>query len=249
MNPPVLRIEPEIAGASVVLLGDFNPAVFTPAWFALNNLLRAPLAANARLDIAHAQQTEFEADWLHLQVTPSHFTASTNQAPYSRLRDLVAALFWDILPHTPLRSLGINRSVHFQVQNLEQRDRLGRRLAPTEVWGDWSEDLGTTGKQGGMTSLTMTQVSVSGRPSGDRINARVESSALLDNPETGVFVQVNDHYVSRETEAAAYLTNSLAKNFESSLRNSDRIIDRVMSLSGQRWQASRGCCRSGDGSE
>ena len=34
-----MRIEPEISDVSVVLLGDFNPAIFTPAWFALHGLL------------------------------------------------------------------------------------------------------------------------------------------------------------------------------------------------------------------
>lgn len=226
-----LRIEPERAGVGVVLLGDFNPAILTPSWFALNQLLPKGLADEAELTIAHPQHTEFQAGWLHLQATPPFFGASTDDAPYSRLRDLVSALFLDILPHTPLRSLGINRSVHFRVENLEQRDRIGRRLAPTEVWGDWSKELGATGRQGGMTSLTMTQGSVPGRPRGDRISTRVEPSALLDNPETGIFVHVNDHYVPRETEGAStYLTNSLAQNFEASLRTSDKIIDRVMSL-------------------
>lgn len=225
------RIEPEIAGVGIVLLGDFNPAILTPAWFALNQLLPKGLADDAELTVAHPQHTEFRADWLRLQVTPPFFSASTDDAPYSRLRDLVSILFLEILPHTPLRSLGINRSVHFRVESLEQRDRIGRRVAPTEIWGDWSEDLGATGREGGMTSLTMTQVSVPGRPRGDRINTRVEPSALLDNVENGVFVQVNDHYVPEDTEgAAAYLTKSLAQNFANSLRKSDRIIDRVMSL-------------------
>ena len=35
----VMRIEPEISGVAVVLLGDFNPAIFTPAWFAMHELL------------------------------------------------------------------------------------------------------------------------------------------------------------------------------------------------------------------
>ena len=34
-----MRIEPEISGVQVVLVGDFNPAIFTPAWFALYRLL------------------------------------------------------------------------------------------------------------------------------------------------------------------------------------------------------------------
>ena len=232
MRPPVLSIEPEIAGVSIVLLGDFNPAILTPAWFALNHLLPARLAENARLEIAHAQQTEFEADWLYLQVTPSHFIASTNQAPYSRLRDLVAALFRDFLLHTPLRSLGINRNVHFRVQSLEHRDRIFRTLAPTEVWGDWSGDLGEDGRHGGMTSLTMAQIAIEGRPSIDSVNVRVEPSLAISDRETGVFVQVNDHYVcEKEDQATSYLTNILYQEFDKSLLNGDRIIDRVMSLS------------------
>ena len=50
-----MRIEPEISGVSVVLLGDFNPAIFTPAWFALHDLLPESVADDADLRIAHRQ--------------------------------------------------------------------------------------------------------------------------------------------------------------------------------------------------
>ena len=36
-----MRIEPETSGVSVVVLGTFNPAIFTPAWFELHGVLRA----------------------------------------------------------------------------------------------------------------------------------------------------------------------------------------------------------------
>lgn len=230
-NARALRIEPAIAGVSIVLLGDFNPAILTPAWFVLNELLPKPLAASARLEIAHAQHTEFETDWLRLQVTPSRFIASTNQAPYTRLGDLVGKLFLEILPHTPLRSLGINRHVHFRVESLKNRDRIGRTLAPTDVWGDWSRDLGEDGRRGGLTSLTMTQVSINGRPSTDRVNVRVEPSLAIPDRETGVFVQVNDHYVRDKADATTSdLTSILRQEFDNSLLGSDRIIDHVMSL-------------------
>lgn len=64
-----MRIEPEISGVGVVVLGDFNPAIFTPAWFALHDLLPRSVAENAGLQVAHQQVTAFDADWLHLQVT------------------------------------------------------------------------------------------------------------------------------------------------------------------------------------
>lgn len=216
---------------NIVLIGHFNPAIFTPAWFGLTELLPKRAAEEAILGVAHAQQTEFEAGWLNLQVTTSHFAASTAHAPYGRLRDLVVSLFRDTLPHTPLRSLGINRYVHFRVRSLAERDRIGRTLAPVQCWGDWSRDLGDDGHRGGMTSLTMTQVAPTGRPNTDQINARVERSKVIEDTNTGVFVQVNDHYGAEERQSAGpYLTGILKDRLEASLRHSDSIIDQVMSL-------------------
>ena len=47
-----MRIEPEISSVSVILLGDFNPAIFTPAWFALHDLLPKGAAESADLNVA-----------------------------------------------------------------------------------------------------------------------------------------------------------------------------------------------------
>ena len=64
----VVRIEPEISSVAVILLGDFNPAIFTPAWFALHQLLPKGAADSADLKVAHPQTTSFTADWLQLNV-------------------------------------------------------------------------------------------------------------------------------------------------------------------------------------
>ena len=54
-----LRIEPEIGGVDVVVGGDFNPAIFTPAWFVLHDLLPGNVADNAQVQVIHPQITEF----------------------------------------------------------------------------------------------------------------------------------------------------------------------------------------------
>ncbi|MYC69905.1 MAG: hypothetical protein F4X17_04265 [Gemmatimonadetes bacterium] len=167
-----MRIEPEISGVSVVLLGDFNPAIFTPAWFALHGLLPESVTDSADLRLAHQQVTEFAADWLLLHVTVDRFSVETLQAPHIRLRDLVARIFKEYLHHTPFRAFGINRSVHFQVKSLAERDRIGRTLAPVEPWGAWGHDLDLYGKHGGMKSLTMSQLAPDGRPTGSKSTLR-----------------------------------------------------------------------------
>lgn len=228
-----MRIEPEIDGVDVVLLGDFNPAIFTPAWFALNGLLPESAAASAELLVAHRQITVFNTDWLRLQVTSDRFSAGTSQAPHVRLHDLVVRVFKEHLHHTPLGAFGINREVHFQVRNLAAGVRMGRTLAPVEPWGAWGRDLGSDGMQGGMTSLTMTRIDPEGRPAGGRTNVTVEPSSRIGEGRFGVHVRVNDHHVIDDATspgAGGPLMELFTNNFEASLERSEGIIDHLMSL-------------------
>ncbi len=94
-----MRIEPEIDGVSVILVGSFNPAIFTPAWFAMHDLLPAGIADSADLAVAHKQMTMFNADWLRLEVTPDQFNVETVQAPHVRIHDLVLRVFGEHLHH------------------------------------------------------------------------------------------------------------------------------------------------------
>ena len=76
-----MRIDPEISGVHVTILGKFNPAIFTPAWFALHDLLPKSAAESANLRVAHQEITAFSTDWLRLEVRTGRFLAETEQAP------------------------------------------------------------------------------------------------------------------------------------------------------------------------
>ena len=227
-----MRIEPETSGVTVVLLGDFNPAIFTPAWFALHGLLPKVVAERADLKVAHRQVTEFSTDWLRLQVTSDRFSASTAQAPHVGVRDLVMRVFNEHLSHTPLKAMGINRNVEFQVDGLAERDRIGRALAPVEPWGRWAVELGADGEHGGMTSLTMSQIRPEGRPKGGSINVNVRPSSRIGDGRSGIFVEVNDHYAAdvAVTGGNLQLMGFLDRHFDMSIRRADEIIGHIMSL-------------------
>lgn len=227
-----MRIEPDLSGVGIVFLGKFNPAILTPAWFAMHELLPSGVAESATLTAAHPDATAFSADWLQLHVTKDQFWIHTAQSPHVRLCDLALRVFGEQLHHTPLEALGINRQVHFRVQSMAERDRIGRTLAPVTPWGSWSEALGTGGDHGGPTSLTMTQVSLDGRPEGDRINVTVEPSIMVGHGRTGVYVGVNNHFVHRGVDGTSTreVVALLKEHFASSIHFSDGIIDHVMSL-------------------
>ena len=227
-----MRIEPELSDVSIVLIGKLNPAIFTPAWFALHKLLPESVADTAQLQVVHQQVTEFSTNWLRLQVTPERFSAETSLAPHIRLRDFVVRVFKDHLHHTPITAFGINWQVHFRVGSSAERDRIGRTLAPVEPWGAWANQIGLDGEHGGMTSLTMMQGDPEGRPKGDSINITVEPSNRIGEGRLGVYVRVNDHYSieSSSSGTTRHLMELLEKNFEASITRSDGIIDHIMSL-------------------
>ena len=227
-----MRLEPEISGVAVVLLGDFNPAIFTPAWFAMHGLLSRAAADSADLQVAHPQVTVFSTDWLRLQVTTDRFMADTVQAPHVRVRDLVVRVFKEHLHHTPVNAMGVNRNVHFRVGSSAERDRIGRALAPIAPWGHWRQELGLDGEHGGMTSLTMSQLRPGDRPLGGRVQVKVEPSNRIGDGRFGVYVQVNDHYAvaGGTADGGAQLMGFLQDRFDASIRRSDDIIDHIMSL-------------------
>jgi hypothetical protein len=173
---------PEIQGVSIVLLGDFNPKIFQPAWFAAQGLIRQQEADEANIDIIHPEVVSFSLEWLALQVTRERFMVSTAQQPYYRvLRDLVLGTF-KLLQYTPLHKLGINTDMHFRMDSKESWHAFGHRLAPKEPWQDIL-------KTPDMRSLTVEGQ----RPDKFQgyIRVQVEPSARI---YPGVYFQVNDHY-------------------------------------------------------
>ncbi len=231
-----MRIEPDISNASVVLLGRFNPAIFTPAWFVLHELLPKPVADRHDLQVAHDQIVAFSTDWLRVEARPDRFQVETQQAPYIRLHDLVIRLFEEHLFHTPVRAFGINRDVHFRAPSRGAWNAVGRLIAPLSPWEGLSDKLDLTGEQGGLSSLSMRQSDMSDRPPGGHLNVTVEPSSRVGGGQTGIYVAVNDHYeINDESpQGRGQLFDLLKQHFETSLRRAEDIVDHVMSMADSR---------------
>lgn len=174
--------QPQIQGVTVVLLGDFNPKIFQPAWFSAEGLIRDKEAEKAEIEIIHSDVVSFTLDWLRFQVTPERLLAATTQEPYYEpLRDLILGTF-SLLRHTPIDKMGINREMHFRLSSEESWHTFGHRLAPKTIWNGILHEPG-------MRSLTME-----GKRQDDYkgcIRAQVEPSVRV---HPGVYIKVNDHY-------------------------------------------------------
>jgi hypothetical protein len=228
-----VRIEPEVGAVSVVLLGNFNPAIFTPAWFAKWSLLSENEVAEAKIEVVHPEITAFTAGTKRITVQADRFTVESSEAPWITLADLVEKTFQEFLPHTPASKLGINRIVHFGVGTEECRNSIGRKLAPTEPWGEWGQRIENSppALRGGFTSLTMQEAWETEEFRG-HIQTLVEPSKKVTG-NSGIYMRVNHHseVISPKPEVGCEkIIGYLRDNFQTSIEKAEWIIDQVMRL-------------------
>lgn len=225
-----MRIQPEISAAELVIVGDFNPIIFRPDWFAINDLISPEDAKKADIELVHKEITIFSLGWVKLHVDQNRLVVKTDEPPFVRICDLTIRTFKELLSHTPLRMIGINRRIHFKVDE-ETRNRIGLKLAPLEPWGEWTKDLKLKkdAQHGGMRSLVMEQNVLDDRKKGC-IRAKIEPSVKV---ECGIFIEINDHYEvekSKNVNGTQEIIQILENNFETSIKKSEWIIDQVMKL-------------------
>lgn len=192
-----------------MLVGSFNPAIFHPAWFAREKLIQQEEADRADLKVVTPEVSVFSIGWLTLEITLERFVAHTTQMQHlDPLRDLVLGTF-NLLRHTPVKQMGINRLAHYRSAGEDEWHRLGHRLAPKEPWAGLLEKPG------------MRRVQMQGqRPDAYRgqTTVTVEPSLKL-KPGFGVYFEVNDHY-------------------ENDLEEKGRECERMMAILSASWQPS-----------
>ncbi len=232
-----MRIEPDLSGTAVVLLGSFNPKIFQPFWLASHGLIPAAAAESADISVVHPEITAFSIeDQFSLSVERGRLSMDRNVAPFIVIADLLGRIFGDLLPHTPITRIGINRMVHFRARDEEHRERIGQLVAPREPWGDWGRrtSSGSGDRHGGLLSLTLVERDLNDRPRG-LFQVKIEPSNKIGlSTRTGIYMETNDHYEvvgeAPDDEKSREILAFLQERFDDSIRKSEAIIDHIMSL-------------------
>jgi|CZKU01.1.fsa_nt_gi hypothetical protein len=127
---------------AIVLRGNFNPAIFQPAWFAAKGLIRESEATAAAIEMVHPELAQFRAGWLQVSVTRDRFVATTEDpACQGPLRDLVVGTF-ELLEQTPTTALGLNRAMQVDLLDDGAWHGLGHLIVPKEPWANILEKPG-----------------------------------------------------------------------------------------------------------
>jgi len=229
-----MRYTPEAQLVSIVVIGNFNPAIFSPAWLRLHDVISDDELAVASIKIAHPGISDFDIDTLNIQVTSERFSAIITSIPSVRVADLVEIVFGSLLRHTPVRQVGINYQLHFNLDVAARRTALGRKLAPLSPWGAWGEALDQEDlrRTGGLRSLTMEEVVPDGRKTGGYRRVTIEPSTLKSSlQQAGVFMSINDHHeLHTDATTTEFLISVLRDEFDRSLEASRAIVSDMMSL-------------------
>ena len=203
-----MKHELEFQAHTIVAVGDLNPAIFQPAWFAAEGLITNHEAQAAKIQMISAQAASFQVDWLSLQALPDRFVAATeNEAFYRHLVDLVGSTF-SKLSHTPISALGINYSCHYRLEDAAQWMYISDELAPKTRWAELLD-------KPVLRSLTMGSPRATG-PKG-HVQIRVEPSVRIGN---GVFIDINNHYdLSHEELGCRAMVNVLSNHWSDTFAN------------------------------
>lgn len=218
-----------IGDVSIVLLGHFNPMIFSAFWLAENNLVQDRDAV--KTEVMHADLTAFQiGSGISVRVEKGKFWALSQRQPWVQLSDFIVGTFHDLLNHTPIHQMGINRQVHVRLPTQEHVDRIGQALAPREPWGAWGRSIDTENSdgKGGMRRITMEE-----RPADRKVGhfqCTVEPSSKIKD---GIYIGTNDHYAVSDIESSSgsrEMIDHLISGFEASIAKADALIEVVASI-------------------
>lgn len=240
-----MLIDPEFESMSIVFAGAFNPTIFSPDWLRLNGLIGEAEAEALGIGIIHPEITTFGADMFQIEVQTDRFQIMAKAPPFEAIFDLTCRIFGDVLSHTPISALGINRVVHYKVASVEKLHEIGDMLAPKEPWGDWGAQLQkpdkaliperkrpivdqALGRAGGMRTVVMEQ-SVRLEDVDGHIRATVQPSVRFI---PGVFIDINDHYQFDQNDVVGTqpAISTLMDHWRPSRDRSELIFNQIMSL-------------------
>jgi hypothetical protein len=200
-------LKAEVEAASVVVLGRFNPAIFQPIWFGVQNLITPKDAESAKLVVIHPEIAAFSTGWFSLQVTVDRLQIeTTNPIFYPLIRDLTTGTF-GILSHTPVTRMGINTRRHYKSESEQEWNAIGNSLAPKAPWKEVLEAPG-------MRALVMWGK----RPgtAAEKIEVRVEPESH-GRDDRRIMVATNHEYVLRKGEGAVHINELLNAEWDGAL--------------------------------
>lgn len=233
----------KVYSSSIVTLGNFNPAIFSPDWLHRNNLIGKDDTNTAKeqksLTITN-QIAVIETDWFWLQVLQNQFSLESRKTVDPRLRDLVAGIL-TLVPQTPITAVGLNFSGHYQLSNRDEYHKIGDVLAPKKIWEQVFPKKNQEADSGKTQSIGLANLALKIQPckrdeippTKDEKNIFIQASNIISS--NGILLTLNNHRdVSKQTEddltSAERVARIISNDWESCNKESEEIFKHILSL-------------------
>lgn len=201
----------------VVFRGSFNPGLYHPAWLAKNELI-SKRDAEAAKDISQMPgfiqftlaDFELTSDQDRLQIIAPRIESSLT------LKDFATGML-NLLPHTPISAIGVNRDMHFRLPNSESASLIGDTLSPKEPWMNILEEP------------LLRRLDIQGKLPDDlqgKLNIRVGPSELI---RKGVLIHTNAH-LDFTDDAELDPTEVLENHWESLHRKARNMAEQIIRI-------------------
>lgn len=227
----------QLKTVNIVALGVFDVRCFTPTALLRNDVLTVPEAtATDALAAIPGQVVTYQSGTLKMSAEQQRIQIDCLAPPYIRAADILSKTLRDnATSPSKIAAVGINTHATWVMEDYETRDRLGRRLAPIDAWGGWSEELKRAAQFGprdprhpGMVSVTMRLPMSDDRKAG-WIDVKVGGTGRPNVPE--ILITINDHYALPSDEHDAdplALLATVETRFDSSMKRADEIMASIL---------------------
>src|SRR6478609_780623 len=172
----------EVKEQSIVLIGNFNPAIFHPQWLARKDLIGSADADKASITVNHPDISEFQLSFCNIQVLVDRFSITSSQETHFKsIRDLVINIL-KFLPETPVIQMGINLEHHYNFSDEKEYIQFGHIIVPKKpLWDSITDDPG------------VEKISIRFKQDEGYEGHKVITLNPSNKYKLGVRLQVNDH--------------------------------------------------------
>lgn len=224
----------DILTSSIVVIGDFNPVIFSPDWLEKNKLIgesdasKAREGSQGRETIISRQVTTFETEWFTLQVLENKFTLTSKGVLSLSFKDLAVGIF-QLVSHTPVKAIGINFIAHFKLSSWEEQHKIGDAIAPKDIWDSLFKDT--------FAGLEQIVIRIQ-QGSRDKVVDTKDEKRITVQPSRlfkyGVNLSFNDHHefsTSEENDLtpAEQVAMIIDEQMDSTQKDAVRVFDQVLS--------------------
>ncbi|MBS1190986.1 MAG: hypothetical protein H6R10_2778 [Rhodocyclaceae bacterium] len=229
----------EIFGSSIIAVGSFNPAIFSPDWLLRNQLIGqgdCETALSSESLIVSRQVCAYETAWFALQVLEEQFSLTSKGPLTPAFSDLAIGIL-SLVPHSPIRALGLNFHAHYRLGSEADYHRVGDVLAPKVIWRDLFPGDGFSA---GMADLTIRIQETNERREALSKNEKRISIQPSSKLRYGVYMSYNNHNVIEASgdllppgeQAAGIIEADWLKTWEDATRVFDGLISAALAGTG-----------------